>query len=90
MQINAISSARFNNVPDLGCQNGATCVNLPGGYTCSCAQGFYGVHCRERSNTCASGSNAELCGHGTWIIELQRNLREDYAKFYYDREGPYS
>ena len=21
---------RFQNVPDLGCQNGATCINLPG------------------------------------------------------------
>ncbi|XP_078603946.1 uncharacterized protein LOC144877774 [Branchiostoma floridae x Branchiostoma japonicum] len=27
------------------CQNGATCVNEPTGYTCSCAGGFGGVNC---------------------------------------------
>ena len=38
-----------------------------GSYTCTCAPGFYGVHCRDQSNTCSSGTSSEMCGHGTCV-----------------------
>jgi cubilin len=56
--------ARFATTPGHGCENGATCQNLPGTYRCHCAPDFYGIHCGESSNSCGSGSAEELCGHG--------------------------
>ena len=29
------------------CQNGGTCVNSPGGYSCNCVDGYTGDHCQE-------------------------------------------
>ncbi|XP_040577951.1 cubilin [Lepeophtheirus salmonis] len=52
---------------DLGCQNGATCQNLPGTYRCHCAPKWYGIHCTQRNDDCSSGTNEEICGHGTCI-----------------------
>ena len=38
---------------------------------CHCAPDFHGIHCATRSNDCSSGSNQELCGHGTCINNAQ-------------------
>lgn len=32
------------------CLNGATCVNLPFRYNCSCGSGFTGLHCEIGKN----------------------------------------
>ena len=29
------------------CQNGGTCVNSPGSYSCDCVEGYKGDHCQE-------------------------------------------
>ena len=36
-------------------------------FSCHCAPGYYGIHCTQRSNDCSSGTNQELCGHGTCV-----------------------
>jgi hypothetical protein len=36
-------------------------------FRCLCAPNFYGIHCKDRSNDCASGTNQELCGHGVCV-----------------------
>ncbi|MGH0159306.1 UNVERIFIED_CONTAM: hypothetical protein FKN15_040677, partial [Acipenser sinensis] len=50
----------------LGCQNGGTCTNTPGGYNCVCSAEWYGPHCISRYDDCQGGSQA-LCEHGTCI-----------------------
>ncbi|KAK0072795.1 hypothetical protein PV325_010780, partial [Microctonus aethiopoides] len=53
---------------DLGCQNGATCTNLPGSYQCACAKGWYGVQCTTTTAVCNSQDSHQLCGgHGTCV-----------------------
>ncbi|CAH1272075.1 CRB1 [Branchiostoma lanceolatum] len=36
------------------CMNGATCLNVTGGYQCTCPDGFAGVNCEININECAS------------------------------------
>ncbi|XP_019643256.1 PREDICTED: LOW QUALITY PROTEIN: protein crumbs-like [Branchiostoma belcheri] len=36
------------------CMNGATCLNVTGGYQCTCPEGFAGVNCEININECAS------------------------------------
>ncbi|XP_038672075.1 delta and Notch-like epidermal growth factor-related receptor [Scyliorhinus canicula] len=45
------------------CLNNGTCVTLPGqlaAYNCTCAPGFAGQHCQDRTDECASNP----CHHG--------------------------
>lgn len=50
----------------LGCQNGGTCQNTPGGFNCLCIDGYEGVHCSGTTANCGI-EGAELCGHGSCI-----------------------
>ena len=34
---------------------------------CLCAPNFFGIHCKDRSNDCGSGTSQELCGHGVCL-----------------------
>lgn len=52
---------------DLGCQNGAQCVNQFGSYSCICQPGWFGIHCTQRKGDCMQSSQWELCGHGTCV-----------------------
>ena len=40
-------SADINECENDPCQNGATCVNSPGSYSCNCADGYTGDQCQE-------------------------------------------
>ena len=52
---------------ELGCQNGATCINTVGSYSCQCRPNWFGIHCTEQHDDCTSSSNEALCVHGTCI-----------------------
>lgn len=58
---------------DLGCQNGAECVNIFGGYNCICTPGWFGMHCTQRKGDCSQSSAWELCGHGTCVSTANNN-----------------
>lgn len=36
------------------CQNGATCFDYVGHYTCECVEGFAGINCEVDIDECAS------------------------------------
>ena len=54
---------------ELGCQNGATCVNTAGSYRCTCPTGWFGVHCTQKTDGCNSGTNEQICGHGICLSQ---------------------
>ncbi|XP_074600062.1 uncharacterized protein LOC141854319 [Brevipalpus obovatus] len=45
------------------CKNGATCVNIPGGYKCSCVSGWTAPDCSENIDDCATAycQNGATC-----------------------------
>uniref|UniRef100_H3C2K1 EGF-like domain-containing protein n=1 Tax=Tetraodon nigroviridis TaxID=99883 RepID=H3C2K1_TETNG len=49
-----------------GCQNGATCVNGPGSFTCTCSPEWSGSLCTVRYDDCRNAAQ-DLCVHGTCI-----------------------
>ena len=42
----------INECAENPCQNGATCIDGIGNYTCSCLQGFTGRHCEDDIDEC--------------------------------------
>ena len=44
-------------------------------FSCHCAPNYHGIHCASRSNDCSSGSNQELCGHGSCISDDQNGFK---------------
>ncbi|XP_022795937.1 neurogenic locus notch homolog protein 1-like isoform X3 [Stylophora pistillata] len=53
------------------CQNGATCVNQNGGYTCLCKPGYQGKNCEQDVNECVS----KPCRNGGTCENLQGSYR---------------
>ena len=49
------------------------CINPH--FSCHCAPNYHGIHCATRSNDCSSGSNQELCGHGSCISDDQNGFK---------------
>ncbi|CAD6193661.1 unnamed protein product [Caenorhabditis auriculariae] len=49
-----------------GCQNNGTCLNVPGGFICTCPHGFHGQLCQFELSQCSR--TFEICGpHGHCI-----------------------
>jgi cysteine-rich repeat protein len=48
------------------CQNGGTCTNTPGSYTCDCLPGFDGVNCENNIDECSPNpcQNGGTCTDG--------------------------
>lgn len=42
-----INSVDVNECLTSPCQNGGTCLNMAGSYSCACAQGWKGKNCTE-------------------------------------------
>ncbi|XP_027057315.1 oncoprotein-induced transcript 3 protein-like, partial [Pocillopora damicornis] len=53
------------------CQNGATCVNQNGGYTCLCKPGYQGKNCEQDVNECVT----KPCRNGGTCENLQGSYR---------------
>uniref|UniRef100_A0A672FWX7 Slit homolog 1 protein n=1 Tax=Salarias fasciatus TaxID=181472 RepID=A0A672FWX7_SALFA len=51
---------------DHGCENGATCVDGAGNYTCLCPPDYTGLLCEEEENVCSPGRNP--CQHQSTCI----------------------
>uniref|UniRef100_A0A673W043 Notch receptor 2 n=1 Tax=Salmo trutta TaxID=8032 RepID=A0A673W043_SALTR len=51
------------------CQNGGTCSNIQGSYTCVCVNGFEGTHCEIDINECAS---SPCLNQGTCLDQVKR------------------
>ncbi|RLU24405.1 hypothetical protein DMN91_002494 [Ooceraea biroi] len=66
--------ARFLGT-DLGCQNRATCRNLPGSYRCDCLPGWFGLHCTQKTSICNAENSGALCGeHGVCVEKSGSSL----------------
>ncbi|RWS23335.1 cubilin-like protein, partial [Leptotrombidium deliense] len=67
-----VNECQLFNGTDIGCQNGAKCINVPGSYRCECNAEWKGIHCTDKHDDCDGASNNELCGHGTCVNVARR------------------
>ncbi|KAG7471237.1 hypothetical protein MATL_G00122340 [Megalops atlanticus] len=52
---------------EIPCENGATCVNYPGGFTCLCVRGFSGIYCQYDVDEC----QCMPCQNGGTCLNVQ-------------------
>eukprot|EP00105_Crassostrea_gigas_P041028 XP_019925176.1 PREDICTED: delta-like protein D [Crassostrea gigas] len=59
------STSNINECLDNPCQNGGTCSNSDGSFTCTCAGGFTGALCNEDINECLDNpcQNGKTCSN---------------------------
>uniref|UniRef100_A0A8P4KD03 Slit homolog 1 protein n=1 Tax=Dicentrarchus labrax TaxID=13489 RepID=A0A8P4KD03_DICLA len=58
---------------DHGCENGATCVDGVGNYTCLCPPNYIGLFCEEEEGLCSPGRNP--CQHQSTCISTPTGPR---------------
>uniref|UniRef100_A0A7N6B4W0 Slit homolog 1 protein n=1 Tax=Anabas testudineus TaxID=64144 RepID=A0A7N6B4W0_ANATE len=58
---------------DHGCENGATCVDGVGNYTCLCPPKYTGLFCEEEESVCSPGRNP--CQHQSTCISTPSGPR---------------
>ena len=56
-----MSCVEINECSSSPCLNGATCTDLLDAYECTCSPNYFGVHCAETHDDCASANVTELC-----------------------------
>ncbi|XP_072569096.1 cadherin EGF LAG seven-pass G-type receptor 2 [Paramormyrops kingsleyae] len=83
-----------NNNP---CQNGGTCVNRWGSYSCDCSLGFGGRNCekvtmsphRFQGNSFIHWSRLEMAVMAPWYVEIMFRTRQASAMLLHVEGGPH-
>uniref|UniRef100_A0A3B5LU64 Slit homolog 1b (Drosophila) n=1 Tax=Xiphophorus couchianus TaxID=32473 RepID=A0A3B5LU64_9TELE len=63
----------MDDCEDHGCDNGATCVDGVGNYSCLCPPNYRGLLCEEEDDVCSPGRNP--CQHQSTCISSPTGLR---------------
>lgn len=58
--------AEIDECDSAPCQNGASCNDHVGFYTCTCVPGYQGIHCEENIDECVS----QPCQHNGTCLDL--------------------
>ena len=66
--------ADINECSSLPCQNGGTCVNMPGSYLCRCRTGYSGTNCDTSKNCMAVPHSKGALPYNDEQYWLQRPL----------------